>query len=406
MAYANLSQLCLNQDDADGTRAWGRKAVDLAEELDDAEVLVYALANIGSIDYLERAPAGSEDLQRSLAIAKSEDLQEHVGRAYACLVWAACRHRLYGLADAYIAAGLDYCRERDLDIWLHYLIAFRARSELDQGRWDEAVADAEVVLRARATGLLGRIWSLVVLGLVQVRRGETTPDSPLDQARALADTTMMLQSEVIVAAARAEAAWLHGDIAGVEAATGNALARALERGDPWLAGELVYWRWRAGVEPVAAITAAEPYAAQVAADWAGAAELWDAIGCPYEAALARADSPEEQVVRRALDELNRLGANPAAAFVARRLRERGARVLPRGPRAATRQNPANLTPRELEVLQLLAEGISNATIAARLFLSTRTVEHHVGAILRKLEVGTRDEAVARAAQLGIIAQDP
>jgi DNA-binding NarL/FixJ family response regulator len=115
----------------------------------------------------------------------------------------------------------------------------------------------------------------------------------------------------------------------------------------------------------------------------------------YEAALALADSDDEETMRRALNELHALGAHPAAAIVARRLRERGARGLPRGPRPATRRNPSGLTPRELEVLELVAQGLRNAEIAGRLVLSVRTVDHHVAAILRKLDVHTRAQASAR-----------
>jgi DNA-binding NarL/FixJ family response regulator len=146
---------------------------------------------------------------------------------------------------------------------------------------------------------------------------------------------------------------------------------------------------------------AEPWALQLTGDWEGAAERWSAIGCPYEAALALGDSDDEAALRRALDELRGLRAEPAASFVSRRLRGLGARGLPRGPRAATRANPANLTTREVEVLDLVAEGLSNADIAARLFVSQRTVDHHVSAILRKLDVRSRAEASAEAVRLGL-----
>jgi DNA-binding NarL/FixJ family response regulator len=106
-----------------------------------------------------------------------------------------------------------------------------------------------------------------------------------------------------------------------------------------------------------------------------------------------------------LDELQRLGGSAAASIVARRLRQRGARGLPRGPRKATRQNPATLTARELEVLELVAEGLGNPEIARRLFLSEKTVAHHVSAILRKLDVRTRAQASAQAVRLGLAAQD-
>jgi DNA-binding NarL/FixJ family response regulator len=126
------------------------------------------------------------------------------------------------------------------------------------------------------------------------------------------------------------------------------------------------------------------------------------MGGRYEAALALSQADDEAALRRSIAELHDLGAAAAAAVVARRLRQRGARGIPRGPRQATRGNPANLTPRELEVLALIAEGLRNAEVAERLFLSGKTVDHHVSAILRKLGVRTRAQASAEAGRLGIL----
>jgi DNA-binding NarL/FixJ family response regulator len=126
------------------------------------------------------------------------------------------------------------------------------------------------------------------------------------------------------------------------------------------------------------------------------------LGCPYEAALALADADDVDALRRALDQLQKLGARPAAAIVARRLRERGAHGVARGPRPTTQESPAGLTARETQVLELVAEGLRNTEIAQRLFLSPRTVGHHVSSILHKLEVGTRGEAVAVAQHLDLL----
>jgi DNA-binding CsgD family transcriptional regulator len=109
-------------------------------------------------------------------------------------------------------------------------------------------------------------------------------------------------------------------------------------------------------------------------------------------------------LRAAHAELVRLGASPAAGIVAQRLRDMGASHLPRGPRPATRTNPAHLTQREMEVLALIADGLSNVEIARRMYLSRRTVGHHVSAILAKLDVPTRTDAVQEAARLGTASQ--
>jgi len=162
------------------------------------------------------------------------------------------------------------------------------------------------------------------------------------------------------------------------------------------------WRHRAGLSVEIVGRAEEQHALELAGDPAAAAARWSELGCPYEAALALAETDDEDARRDALDELHRLGAAAAAAIVTARLRRTGVRGLPRGPRRTTRANPLNLTTREVEVLRLLAEGLRNSEIAERLVLSERTVHHHVSAILRKLEAGSRTEAVARASTLGIL----
>jgi DNA-binding NarL/FixJ family response regulator len=96
--------------------------------------------------------------------------------------------------------------------------------------------------------------------------------------------------------------------------------------------------------------------------------------------------------------------DPAAAIVARRLRQRGASGIPRGPRPRTQANPAGLTARELEVLPLLIEGLRNSEIAERLVVAPKTVDHHVSAILRKPDIRNRAEASAAAVRFGIDCQ--
>jgi DNA-binding NarL/FixJ family response regulator len=149
------------------------------------------------------------------------------------------------------------------------------------------------------------------------------------------------------------------------------------------------------------VDVAEPYALMIEGDWERAAADWQQRGAPYERALALADGPQEALLE-SLAVLEQLGAGPLAAIVRQRLRDLGVRGIPRGPRASTRENPAGLTAREVQVLALLVQGHTNTELARRLHISAKTIDHHVSSILEKLEVRSRTEAVAAAFGLGII----
>ena len=125
------------------------------------------------------------------------------------------------------------------------------------------------------------------------------------------------------------------------------------------------------------------------------------MGCPYEQALALAEG-DESAQLAALEILETLGAGPAVERLRQTLRATGVRGIPRGPRPSTKENPAGLTNRQIEVLALMADGSSNAEIADRLFISPKTVDHHVSAILAKLEARTRAEAVAIGVKRGLL----
>ena len=394
-AYANLAINCLSAARWGEAVAWGQRAVELASSLCATEIELHALATIGACtDYGQ--------LEQALERALRAGLGDQVGHIFIPLTIIAVEQRRQAEAARHLKAGIAYCSERGLELYRLYLLAFRARFDLDQGRWSQAADSAAAVLRVPFPSTRPRIESLLVLARVRARRGDPEVWPLLDEAWDLAQPTRELPRLGPVAAARAEVGWLDGDRDRVDEATAGPLELACERQAPWLVGELAAWRRRAGLDVDIAAEAAEPFALQLAGRATEAAEAWRQLGCPYEAALSLADAGEEEPLRRAHAELRTLGAAAAAAILARRLRERGARGVPRGPHPRTRENPAGLTARELEVLALLAEGRRNAQIAQQLVVSNKTVAHHVSAILRKLAVRTRGEATAEAARLGLV----
>src|SRR5215204_2861359 len=406
MAYSNLAQLRMLDHDLDGTLRWGNRAIALAEELGETEILIHALTNVGTVRFYVGDDRGQEELTRSLDLALKDRLVDHAVRALNNLAWMTLLAVRLDEAERRLAAAIAFAIEHDLDTYHSYLLAGRATLRLRQGAWDAAELEIRQLLRQPMLSSVTRIVALTPLGHVRARRGNPEAAATLDEALALAERTGQLSRLGPVRAARAEAALLDGDKARARAELLAVRDLVFSQGSPWLRGEFAWLLRLTGERDVPTDGLAEPYALLIAGDWAGAAEAWHELGCPYEEACALAASDDPIVVRRAVAIFEELGAKPAIENAINRLRTLGVRDLPtlrRGPRATTRSHPAGLTQREAEVLTLVAAGLRNAEIAERLYLTPKTVSHHLSAIYAKLGVDTRIEAAQAASQLGMVA---
>ena len=341
-------------------------------------------------------------LDRALRIALAEGLHGEAGRAYSNFYATYCAQRRFAEGEPYYADGVVYCDEHDIATYATFMRSERTGMLEKTGRWDEALALSQEILDLAAPSPVTRLSPLNRIGTILARRGEPGAWEYLDQAMATAAGTGEPQSVVPVRLARAEAYWLEGRTA--EARHEAALAD--EASDLAMAGCAARWRSGCGAPDPPGPRAgelAEPYQHQVSGHWEKAASLWTDLGCPYEAALARLDAPEEGALREALSIFTELGASAAARLTRQKLRALGVRSIPVGPRSATRENPLGLTRREREVLDLICARQTNAEIAATLFISVKTVDHHVSAVLAKLGAPNRNAAAAQAARLGLTA---
>lgn len=401
MAYSNRAQLHMVADENESAVLWGSRAIELAERLGATETLVHALNNVGAAELQAGHEQGRAKLEESLRLALLHNLQEHAARAYTNLSASMVKVRQYRLALGYLESGIAYTTEHDLNSWTLYMMAWRARAFFEQGEWDRAADDADFVLGHHRVSAITKIPALAVLGHLRVRRGDPEAARLLAEARQLAAETRELQRIAPVASASAEMAWLEGDLERLLDEAHALLLMAEGHNDPWVRGEFAFYLWRAVGAAEAYEKIAAPYALQMSGDWKAAALAWRELGCPYEEAQALSDG-DEAAQREALQIFERLGAGPAADRLRQSLRAGGVRGLTRGPRQSTQENPAGLTGRQMEVLALMADGLSYNEIAERLFISPKTVEHHISAILVKLNTRTRAEAVAAALQSGLI----
>lgn len=394
----NMGELASGEFDPLSTK-YSERAIAVGAELGDRAVVLRARANV-AIAAVKFGGDGWDEIETPWRDAMAtEGLSEVGGVVGATLCWFAALHHQLDRADSYTAETSAFCAANDLGVFHPFATGAAALVALYRGDWTSALARAEDVLTQSGPGPMHRIMPLVSVALIRARRGERPVTELLDEAVAASEPHDLFRLGVVWAA-RAEAAWLAGDDDAARAEAHAGLAAATSHADPWLVGHLRRWAHLVGGGGGGddATTADEvtPYRLEVSGDWQAAAAEWTCLGCPYDAALAQLGG-DIAAVEAALEIFRGLGARAAAV----RARQRLAQLRGRNPdtrRKATIADPHGLTPRERDVLELLVGGHSDAEIAAALFISPKTANRHVGAILSKLGVRNRTQAATYARQ--------
>jgi DNA-binding CsgD family transcriptional regulator/tetratricopeptide (TPR) repeat protein len=396
-AYSGLSQLGMLAEDIGQAVTWGDRALELATRLGDQRTRAHALVNLGCsrvlLDHHETA-----QLLEAHAVADAAGDRYEATRALGTLGYSLMCWVQPEPANRYLQQALAYGQEHEVHNLVSYVATAVAWLRLRAGEWDEAeqVIRSEIQKGITVTQLLAK----TVLAELAVRRGDPDASERLADAAAQALPTGELQRLAPVLELEAERALTSRSPMPVDR-----LAKLVD--EIRLSGSLACQAMRvAGWAAVASLDSMfdppswSPHVAMQQRDWRGAADGFGDAGWSYDRALMLSLLDDEEALTEAIAIARRLGAEPLTRRVAGRMRELGMSV-PQGPRRSTRANPAGLTARQLEVLSLLAQGLTNAEIADRLVVSPRTAEHHVAAVMTKLGAVTRRDAARRAFELGL-----
>lgn len=403
MAFSNMAQLKMLEDNVADCMFWGEQAIAMAKELNNEEILSHALNNVGTVQthLAETRETGKKMLQQSLAIALQNDYEEHAARAYTNLASAGTKYKEYPFALKNLELGIQYCEDRDLNSWKAYMSSWLARVYLETGKWDKAFDIADTLLKNESQPAIIRMSLLVTVARIKMRKNEADVLPYLTEAMTKALDTLEIQRIQPAVTAVLEYEWLYGKQL-IESSELNKATEVMEKtNNPLEANEFCFWLSKARNQNIPSNDSFKGYRFENKHAVKNAVSAWQRLGCPYEQGLILFEGTNADKIE-ALDIMQKLGAVAVVNKMKQQMRNEGIKNIPRGIRKSTQSNPAHLTERELGILQLLHEGMQNKEIADKLFISPKTVDHHISSIFYKLEVNTRSKAAKEAVKLGII----
>jgi DNA-binding CsgD family transcriptional regulator len=234
-----------------------------------------------------------------------------------------------------------------------------------------------------------------------MRRGDADALSLLLEAKSMSFENMELQRIIPALVTLLEYEWLTGKTVINPEDIHLILDRINESINNVEKNEFAHWLLKSRNQHLPLEKVYKRYEVSSVAEALKAAGLWAKLGCPYEEALALFEGNDINK-RKAIKIIHELGAIAVYDKMKLEMRASGIKNIPRGIRKSTQLNPAFLTARELDVLQLLKDGLQNKEIGNKLYISPKTVDHHISAIFFKLDVKTRMKAVAEAKRQKIL----
>ncbi|MCW3493813.1 ATP-binding protein [Microbacterium sp. SSM24] len=398
-AQATRAYLAYRRHDLETAR--GIAAAQRAAPTTDAASLRLSITEAAS-DLVDGRTAAREELVRHANSALRRSLDEIGTTAYSNLSALDIEHRRLSDAEAVLAESIPLTIDRDIPVCRQWQTGMRSRLHLLRGRWAASAEDAAAVLDDRGAPLAAA-WPHIVSAQLGMRRGGADEvDAHLAAAWALSIELDEALVSLAVRSATAELAWHRGrpDARLDDAERELAMAWKIP-GTQWAAGDLRVWLARLGRNGIGSPDLPEPYRLELDGQHAKSAKGWRDLGVPYDAALAALHSSDEATAAAGLAALDALDVPATAARARANLTARGIRSLPSRPRAGTAANPSGLTNRQLDVARLVARGLTNAELAAELYISPKTADHHVSAVLAKLGMASRRDIVRSAPALGL-----